>query len=1002
MSQQHSPFVFGAGTGHGQDAPAFPSQNTTPSSNTATSLPPPPPAQQIAFQQNAQLPGIDMSALAGISPDQVALIARLLQSGALPLPPPPPGASAASVQPPPVPAPAQPAAEQSSNSTKLQQEDVDMDKEEGEVEEGEVDIATRASAGNALPKSIPKGPRNATSRHSSRSEARKRERQNGTSIVIPYKAKERQSQEFVLAMHQAGYSYLQLAEMVDNPQHLRSMFRLLGLPVSSDHRTAAGQPWLQAQSPPSSQTLGKVSTADISQKPAATKPTAPPKPAAKADRSAYLAKLQALKAGKGTPTATQPAAQVRQTSTSPVVRAPSTQQDAAPPVATPLPTSKAVKTELARQRLEAFKAERAAKLQSLANADASPSKPATESIPASTTAPPSKGASPVLSNEGLGAGLNGIAAILGQPAPSAEVLPPPFPHAGPAPSSRSFSGLPGLFMTGAQQSASTPVASQPTGAASQSITPTPPSMQNVNLPTKRLVTADSPEEPKQRKRPFGQSRSASEDESFIIENSDDEGGDTRMDFDQPSVATNALADLPRLPQGYTPGTPGSKTPNGITYEQHVKAIEALHRRIATMEARGKAQGKATVSKSNTTTAAPGLPGISSPSGPAPTLPPAPEDAPASVNLNKPDSRTGMTIKQQKEELSKRLAELENARRQNVLPSTLAPLQSGNNAVIGGSDNLSGDQTTMATTKSDSTPAKAADWSAAADAEKEISEGELEDESEFDFYGEDQPDAASTPMSAHEHVGSQATTASAVTEADVFPEEQTSVQPADAQQFGPTNGDTDMIDEIVGDLLPRGPITSAAEAVANVAAEAASEDSAAIGGEQSGSTHAQPTPSDSDMDIGSDAGDSDDSANDDGSGQNQPLEPTQFKAEDETVGLKEPGEADEDRDIYDPTAAVADVDQLESSDALSTGRSASESDSGSDESDDEVEYEPAPAGMHAGDTQTGDVQTGDSLVAQDEETPDDDLASELQPSTAEQIATEPIDQVRSTFDWLHGN
>jgi len=87
MSQQQHlpPFPFGGGVPFQpvQNQPSYPNM---PATNTAT---PPsiPQMQQAAFMQNSQLPGLDMaSVLQGITPEQLAYIGQLYQSGMIPLP----------------------------------------------------------------------------------------------------------------------------------------------------------------------------------------------------------------------------------------------------------------------------------------------------------------------------------------------------------------------------------------------------------------------------------------------------------------------------------------------------------------------------------------------------------------------------------------------------------------------------------------------------------------------------------------------------------------------------------------------------------------------------------------------------------------------------------------------------------------------------------------------------------------------------------------------------
>ena len=64
-----------------------PTRQHLPNTSTTTSQPRKAgSAQEMAYNQNGQLPVADMSVLSGISPEQLAAIARLLQSGALPIP----------------------------------------------------------------------------------------------------------------------------------------------------------------------------------------------------------------------------------------------------------------------------------------------------------------------------------------------------------------------------------------------------------------------------------------------------------------------------------------------------------------------------------------------------------------------------------------------------------------------------------------------------------------------------------------------------------------------------------------------------------------------------------------------------------------------------------------------------------------------------------------------------------------------------------------------------
>lgn len=79
------PFPFGGGA-HFQPTHHQTVHNSMPPSNPAA--PSSIPQTQQAFMQNSQLPGIDMATvLQGITPEQLAYIGRLYQSGQIPLPP---------------------------------------------------------------------------------------------------------------------------------------------------------------------------------------------------------------------------------------------------------------------------------------------------------------------------------------------------------------------------------------------------------------------------------------------------------------------------------------------------------------------------------------------------------------------------------------------------------------------------------------------------------------------------------------------------------------------------------------------------------------------------------------------------------------------------------------------------------------------------------------------------------------------------------------------------
>jgi hypothetical protein len=136
MSQQQHlpPFPFGG------SVPFQPAQHQTSYPNMPATNPAPPQGvpqmQQAAFTQNSQLPGLEMASfLQGITPEQLAYIGQLYQSGLIPLP-------AAQALPTATNAQAQPVVQQNgTNNPVARQEEEDpmlVDKDNGEREDGEV------------------------------------------------------------------------------------------------------------------------------------------------------------------------------------------------------------------------------------------------------------------------------------------------------------------------------------------------------------------------------------------------------------------------------------------------------------------------------------------------------------------------------------------------------------------------------------------------------------------------------------------------------------------------------------------------------------------------------------------------------------------------------------------------------------------------------------------------------------------------------------------------
>ncbi|TKA41724.1 hypothetical protein B0A54_08150 [Friedmanniomyces endolithicus] len=451
MSQDH-PFLFVAG-GRG---PLQPPPSYQPHASTQ---PPPPPtgqnqappvtaqqAQMAAFQQNAALPAVPLDVLKGVPPEHVMAIIQALQSGQLTLPPtgpPPTGTATAPATALPAVAPTAP---KQSIGKRLQ--DVNIDKEDGELEEGE---EPDTGPGREFLRPPPTGPRKAspnprerqarapagrrasvqTSPKQNLAQTASQRLQNGKRGASPSSAvrkpatngttRSRHSidsgaaaRAFVLQMHNAGYTFEQLAQEIPNKKALTRMYQSLKLPLSTEAAPPLGnatttrgpQPLqLESVASPTIALVAKETPSVTLSTPSASlsKRLPPPKPAGPPDRAAYLAKLAAAKNPRAKATAAPPQASMDGDGLSlvapkqPPAQPPAPTQPAPahqlPPSATPAAAYKpadqpalvpeiphpappptahkpatqptagksAIKTELIKQKLEALKAERAAR-----------------------------------------------------------------------------------------------------------------------------------------------------------------------------------------------------------------------------------------------------------------------------------------------------------------------------------------------------------------------------------------------------------------------------------------------------------------------------------------------------------------------------------------------------------------------------------------------------------------------------------------------------------------
>ncbi|TKA62978.1 hypothetical protein B0A55_12300, partial [Friedmanniomyces simplex] len=328
-------------------------------------------AQQAAFQQNAALPAVPVDVLKGVPPEHVLAIIQALQSGQLTLPPVPAAPQPIAAATAPATAGPSVAPTASTQQTGEEQEDVDMDKEDGELEEGEEPETAQEREFLRPP---PTGPRKASPDFPQVSPdedgfSESTERQAGAA-----------ARAFVLQMHNAGYTFEQLAQEIPNKKALTRMYKFLNLSLPTEsapppvNGTATRPPQPLQLDGGATHAIAPVAAEVPSASP--TRRLPPPRPAGPPDRAAYLAKLAAAK----NPRARAPAAPLQAPETleaparaaaqnAPVQPQPiqqPVQQPATPSVAprpTPQPSNgkSAIKTELVKQKLEALKAERAAK-----------------------------------------------------------------------------------------------------------------------------------------------------------------------------------------------------------------------------------------------------------------------------------------------------------------------------------------------------------------------------------------------------------------------------------------------------------------------------------------------------------------------------------------------------------------------------------------------------------------------------------------------------------------
>jgi hypothetical protein len=470
-------------------------------------------------------------------------------------------------------------------------------------------------------------------------------------------------------MHNAGVSFDEIAREIGDARMLRILFKELGLNAPSEEpQTKQPQTTTVVIARPQEQ---KVS-ASAAELPALGSPlnTTVAKPAIKpvpkavivakapasADRTAYLAKLQAAKNKKNEALlANTNSSPVLKPAISQVLQAPqSSAVDAAAATAALVqnqpvvqqPKKAKVQTELIRKRLEALKGEQARKQEAerLANA-------AALIEPNNTSVAPSVNLSAFQTPARSANGTPQVVAPTYMPAPQQ-------PLAAPAQAydfTSQFPGLPGLFMTGTPtQASAVPVqfarsasphedVTAPAGAVAtadsshsdeimsdQASTPVEAEAEfpayTSSMPAKPNVPSSGQATPKH---PFNQNRYDSNDDSVIIHVSDEEESelDDMEEDDEaaPPPASKPVTTKPGPLRNFptagvasastsAPATPGATTPGGSAYQRKLQEIEEMHRRIAEMQTQPrkvKAKAASPMRLEPTTGATESLPGLAS-------------------------------------------------------------------------------------------------------------------------------------------------------------------------------------------------------------------------------------------------------------------------------------------------------------------------------------------------------------------------------------------------------
>lgn len=437
---------------------------------------------------------------------------------------------------------------------------MDSDREDGELSEGDM-------GSHPPPPVHVNGGRPPTSavQHNIQSNKTAVNQQEKQPTLLERLQQDRESaKQFIKLLHSNNIPYRTLADEKLDAELLRGLYQSVNLPSEpapilppKPNGITSGAPAVQPVAAPQQKTVPTIKTSAISapSTKAAASPTTP------GDRKDYIARLQAAKAAKQ-------AASSKTTSPSQSVTPakPRTPQPISTPTTKPPVTDeqRARNTELIKQRLEAIKARQ--------KAPNGVSNNTTQASVPSQQTPQAQVAQPTPS---------GLATPTGQ-----SYTP-------------SFSGIPGLFMNHTPVSNSTaPTPSQP----SLSVPQKPPTSMNEASVSRESTTPYT--------RPLGQSANAhQEDDSMIIEVSEDESNGSDMDIEDDPPAPPGLPRKPGIPvRPAFPATPadsapGSQTPSTLAREkelvdkekQLVAMRETLKRKLAEKRERDRLASAAAVS-----------------------------------------------------------------------------------------------------------------------------------------------------------------------------------------------------------------------------------------------------------------------------------------------------------------------------------------------------------------------------------------------------------------------